>query len=276
MNPNNPWLWQKPRKSVEQSEEVWYEAVSVGHNTLGEMMATISKAAKLSFVYTNQCIRITPISLLETILKDTLPSSLTGGQQQANTGSTQNSLNSVTSSLTATNSILTANNFLSATSPVSSASQKGGHVSTMWPTMVTLPPLLPKTSQASETTTPLNSEQKSSTKTTQFKASNASAMSSSDSNIATTNVLSSSNISNAASTIAKSPQSCQLKQSFTVMPQTNSAANQPLVVMAGDHNKTFALIPVDTGTTKQVLKVTKKKFREGLGKFVHYPLYKIH
>lgn len=289
MNPHNPWLWQKPKKTFDEDEDVWYEAVSVGHNTLGEMMATISKAAKLSFVYTNQCIRITPISLLETILKDTMP--VNASQQLNNSGVSQDSVTNTTDSTPVTKSQVPTNNFLSATSAVSATSQKVNVVMTR-PTMVTsLPPLLPKTSQASKTS-PLNSALPGSSnamqvhKTTDcLQATTSSDLISStsadansnmavlaataqhlrnertsgqqnatirnlvNSTVATVQVHSSSVDTNSSRVLPV--QGCQVKQSFTVVPQTSTASSQPLVVMAGDQNKTFALVPVEAGTTTQ-------------------------
>ena len=291
MNPHNPWLWQKPKKAVEEDEEVWYEAVSVGHNTLGEMMATISKAAKLSFVYTNQCIRITPISLLETILKDTMPA--TTSQQQNSLGAIQDNVTSATDSIPTSKNQISTNNFLSATSAVSTTTQKTNLVMTR-PTMVsTLPPLLPKTSQASKTASPLNSVLPGSSNAIQgHKAigsslqvtansdlvnstsadansnmavlaataqhlrnettsgqQNTAVRSLSDTLAASVQVRSSSIDTNASRVLPV--QGSPMKQSFTVMPQTSTASSQPLVVMGGDQNKTFALVQVESGTTTQ-------------------------
>lgn len=248
MNPHNPWLWQKPRKSVDECDDVWYEAVAVGHNTLGEMMATISKSAKLSFVYTNQCIRITPISLLETILKDTMPSNnLTEGQQQNSSANSQNSLTSIPTPVSAAKCLnVTVNSFLSATSPINTATQKGSQLNSVRPTMVTLPPLLPKTPQTCKATTPLCSELPLHTKVNCL-----SVVSNSDASTMATSAGSLSSRTDGNTTTT--PTVSQVTQPFTVIQQSNSVTSQPLVVMAGDQNKTFALVPVNAGTTKQVL-----------------------
>ena len=67
LNPINPWLWQRPKRHVSASEDdvVWYENSALGHNTLGELMAGISKAAGLSRVYTYNCIKGTYASILD-------------------------------------------------------------------------------------------------------------------------------------------------------------------------------------------------------------------
>ena len=72
LNPLNEWLWQRPKKTVSPFDTVWYENQVLGHNTLGDMMATISRDAKLSRIYTNHCIKVTPPSLLDSILYETL------------------------------------------------------------------------------------------------------------------------------------------------------------------------------------------------------------
>lgn len=73
----NEWLWQRPKKNVSPFDNVWYENQVLGHNTLGDMMATISRDAKLSRIYTNHCIKVTPPSLLDSILYETLGDNIT-------------------------------------------------------------------------------------------------------------------------------------------------------------------------------------------------------
>ena len=77
LNPLNAWLWQRPKKNVCPDDMVWYEIHALGHNTLGDMMATISRDAKLSRIYTNHCLKVTPPSLLDSILYETLNENVT-------------------------------------------------------------------------------------------------------------------------------------------------------------------------------------------------------
>lgn len=63
-NPNCSALFQTPRNSFDQEDEVWYENRPLGKNRLGSMMVEISKRAQLSRTYTNHCIRATTISAL--------------------------------------------------------------------------------------------------------------------------------------------------------------------------------------------------------------------
>jgi len=48
-------LFQTPRNSFDQEDEVWYENRPLGKNRLGSMMVEISKRAQLSRIY-NHCI----------------------------------------------------------------------------------------------------------------------------------------------------------------------------------------------------------------------------
>jgi hypothetical protein len=62
-NHNCDAFWQRPRDSFDD-DAIWFEKKPLGRNPLSQMMADISKAAKLSRVYTNHCIRATCITLL--------------------------------------------------------------------------------------------------------------------------------------------------------------------------------------------------------------------
>ena len=64
LNKDNNNLFQTPKSSVPQSGP-WYKKSSVGKNTLGDMMSTISKKAGLSRIYTNHCVRATCIGILD-------------------------------------------------------------------------------------------------------------------------------------------------------------------------------------------------------------------
>jgi hypothetical protein len=64
LNPSNPSLWQRPKKNVLIEDDVWYDNSSLGHNTLGKMMDTMSREARLSKIYSNHCLKGTHASVL--------------------------------------------------------------------------------------------------------------------------------------------------------------------------------------------------------------------
>lgn len=61
LNPNCEHFFQRPKVSVAESDQVWYDNQPLGVNTLGKMMVKISEKAKLSQKYTNHCVRATTI-----------------------------------------------------------------------------------------------------------------------------------------------------------------------------------------------------------------------
>lgn len=63
-NQNNTALWQRPRDSIDENDSTWSGNQPKGKNTLVCMMSNISKAAKLSNIYTNHCVRATCITVL--------------------------------------------------------------------------------------------------------------------------------------------------------------------------------------------------------------------
>jgi len=65
LNPKCDSLFQYPRRnwSVDDSDNVWYEARPLGVNKLDGMMKAISEEAQLSKLYTNHCVRATAITL---------------------------------------------------------------------------------------------------------------------------------------------------------------------------------------------------------------------
>lgn len=65
LNPKNEYLFQRPKKAVDESDEVWYDNMVVGQRTLGDKMKKLSIEAKLSCVYTNHSIRATTITILD-------------------------------------------------------------------------------------------------------------------------------------------------------------------------------------------------------------------
>lgn len=65
LHPLSTSLWQRPRKNVLMEDDVWYENSPLGHNTLGKMMDTMSREARLSQVYSNYCLKGTYASVLD-------------------------------------------------------------------------------------------------------------------------------------------------------------------------------------------------------------------
>lgn len=65
LHPENPCFWQRPKKVENMTENLWYDNMAVGKNTLGKIMAKVSEEAKLSKRYTNHCIRATCITNLD-------------------------------------------------------------------------------------------------------------------------------------------------------------------------------------------------------------------
>ena len=65
LNKDMEEFWQRPKRSIEENSEVWYEKSPVGKNTLGEKVKTLSTEAGLSRTYTNHCLRATSITVLD-------------------------------------------------------------------------------------------------------------------------------------------------------------------------------------------------------------------
>lgn len=63
LNKNSAFLFQRPKSNT--VGDCWYDSVPVGHNTLGNMMTTISKDCQLSKIYTNHSLRATTVHLLD-------------------------------------------------------------------------------------------------------------------------------------------------------------------------------------------------------------------
>jgi len=60
-------FWQRPKEAhtVTDLDNVWYDKMAVGKNTLGSLMANLSEECGLSKRYTNHCIRSTCITVLD-------------------------------------------------------------------------------------------------------------------------------------------------------------------------------------------------------------------
>ena len=63
-NPANNFMWQRPKRLVHYTDEIWYERMRVGHDPLERFMRFLSENAKLSKIYTNHSIRATVITNL--------------------------------------------------------------------------------------------------------------------------------------------------------------------------------------------------------------------
>ena len=61
LNKKSAFLFQRPQSKT--VGDCWYD--SVGHNTLGNMMQSISKDCQLSKIYTNHSLRATIVHLLD-------------------------------------------------------------------------------------------------------------------------------------------------------------------------------------------------------------------
>ena len=89
LNNKNKFLWQAPRTKWEEDDTVWYQAKKRGKDKLGNMIAEITVAAKLSRRYTNHCVRASCVTTLDdfdvsvdgTEVLWTDPTSLTSGTQ---------------------------------------------------------------------------------------------------------------------------------------------------------------------------------------------------
>ena len=65
LNPQNEFLFQRPKKNTTADSDVWYDNMVVGERYLGDMMKNISKQAGLSQQYTNHSIRATAVTILD-------------------------------------------------------------------------------------------------------------------------------------------------------------------------------------------------------------------
>ena len=59
MNPQCDALFQRPKTNVGPDDDVWNANQSIGRNKLGSFM---SEKAKLSKIYTNNCLRATVVT----------------------------------------------------------------------------------------------------------------------------------------------------------------------------------------------------------------------
>ena len=66
LNPCCEYMWQRPKlRKLCHDENVWYDNVPLGKNTLSSMTKSISEAAGCSKCYTNHSLRATSISILD-------------------------------------------------------------------------------------------------------------------------------------------------------------------------------------------------------------------
>lgn len=87
LNPNNEFLWQRPKLSFTESDQIWYVNAKIGHNKISTFMPEISNACLLSKRYTNHSIRVTVCSLLgEAGFSDIEVQTVSGHQSIASLG----------------------------------------------------------------------------------------------------------------------------------------------------------------------------------------------
>ena len=65
LHPDEKSLWQRPSENVLESSTSWFCRVPVGEKALGKMMATLSAKYSLSKRYTNHCVRVTSLQLMD-------------------------------------------------------------------------------------------------------------------------------------------------------------------------------------------------------------------
>ena len=65
LNPENEYLFQRPKTREVCEDEVWYNNMVLGENTLGKKMKVISQQAQLSVIYTNHSIRATAVTIFD-------------------------------------------------------------------------------------------------------------------------------------------------------------------------------------------------------------------
>ena len=64
LHPSCSSLWQRPRDSFDEDDEIWYCNVRLGEKTLASFMSKLSKDTDLSQMYTNHSIRATGATIL--------------------------------------------------------------------------------------------------------------------------------------------------------------------------------------------------------------------
>lgn len=67
-NPLCRAFFQRPRDHCSMTDVTWYENKAIGKNLLGTRMQMLSRAAKLSKIYTNHCIGAVPIATLNGVV----------------------------------------------------------------------------------------------------------------------------------------------------------------------------------------------------------------
>ncbi|CAG5123115.1 unnamed protein product [Candidula unifasciata] len=72
LHPMTDAFWQRPKRSVSQSDYVWYDHAPLGSSTLTKIMQRISLQAGLSDNYTNYSIRSACIPLVEAVCEEAL------------------------------------------------------------------------------------------------------------------------------------------------------------------------------------------------------------
>jgi hypothetical protein len=78
LHPGNDFFWQKPKPTVEGSDQTWYQNLKLGINTISKFMSEIAGHLKMSKRYTNHCLRATGITALGSTFQDTEVSCFSG------------------------------------------------------------------------------------------------------------------------------------------------------------------------------------------------------
>lgn len=68
-------FWQRPKKSVQATDYIWYENTALGNSTLSKMMQKISRDSDVKTVYTNHAIHSSHIPVIENISNHPQPQS---------------------------------------------------------------------------------------------------------------------------------------------------------------------------------------------------------
>ena len=65
LNHGSDWLWQRPKKKVQNADKVWYDNSPVGRDPPNNTMKNLSMNAGLSIIYKNHSIRATVVTNLD-------------------------------------------------------------------------------------------------------------------------------------------------------------------------------------------------------------------
>ncbi|XP_029463188.1 uncharacterized protein LOC115094356 [Rhinatrema bivittatum] len=72
LHPGHSAFWQRPKPSAPPEPGAWYNGVPVGKDTLGKYMKMLSRKYGLSKIYTNYCLRVTCLAVLDVYTSDVI------------------------------------------------------------------------------------------------------------------------------------------------------------------------------------------------------------